>query len=207
MTEKIDIVSKVIIPAISLIITAGVALKGWITSRQAKFEEREKISKHAYEMYKISGDEKLKKLSLEYGYAAITRDSFLNIHQRKALVQSKNPTRDIDDYIKCRTLLDIITSPLGFEWKKERFKKRWYYNLIFATNVILFSMGAFLIITPLILALSSKYFLPIDFLSLPLEKSIGVTAYCEVMGFLLVSLNLRSLDTLHLASSLIKRHP
>lgn len=206
MVENIDIISKVIIPTLTLIITFWVALRGWLSSRYARFEEREKLSKHAYEMYMISGDDKLKNLSLEYGYAAITRESFLNVHQRKALVGSKNPTRDIDDFIKCRDLLDIKIKPLRFEWKKSRIKNRWYYNFLMSMYYLVFIMGVLFLITPLILTMFSIFLFGIDFLAQPIWQVIGLTSYFFALSLLSFSLSKRSISRMSIASNLIKRH-
>jgi len=206
MTENWEITSKVAIPAISLIIAFAAALKNWVKSKQARFEEREKLSKHAYELYQISGDEKLKNLSMEYGYAAITKDSFLTIHQRKALVESNNPVKDIESYIRCREILDIKIEPLKFVWKKNRLGMRWYYNLVFSLKVFMFWLGVVILVSPVILILFSEDVFNHNFLSLPLWQSTGVVAYCEVMGFLMVSLSTISIIRLTLASGLIKRH-
>lgn len=206
MAEIIDVIVTKILPIVSALVTIIGLFKGWVLTKQALFEQREKLSKHSYEIYKISGDESLKNLSVEYGYAAITKESFLTLEQRKALIQSRNPTRDIDSFIKCRHLLTIETNPLRFKWKASRFNKKWYFYTIVIARIIGYVLGSVVLTIPF----TGSVFMPsswlTDIYAMPPLKMVGITLYCFIFGggfsFICINGATKLLD----AYTLIKRH-
>jgi hypothetical protein len=205
VTEFIDFLNKQMLPIIALIITIIALFKGWVKPRQAIFDQREKLSKHSYEMYKISNDESLKNLAVEYGYAAITKDDFLTLEQRKALVNSKDPVKDIDVFSTCRYLLNIKINPLSFEWKMKRYNSKFYLNFARTCRVVLYGIGCFIFTFPI----TYSTFFPYLFMKIEAMPNITkgwLVVYCIVIGGALAWGNLNAGRKLTIASRLIKSH-
>ncbi|MBU9832458.1 hypothetical protein J1779_21275 [Rahnella sp. FC061912-K] len=205
MTEFIDFLNKQMVPIIALIITIIALFKGWVKPRQAIFDQREKLSKHSYEMYKISNDESLKNLALEYGYAAITKDDFLSLEQRKALVNSKDPVKDIDVFSSCRYLLNIKINPLSFEWKLKRYNRKVYLNFARTCRVLLYGLGCFIFTLPI----TYDRFFPSMIIEMETVPSIAkgwLVICCILVGGWIAGLNLLSGRRLTQAKNLIERH-
>ncbi|MFS7382696.1 hypothetical protein AB6870_11480 [Rahnella inusitata] len=180
--------------------------RGWVYSSDRVFEQREKSSRFIYELYKISEEEHLKKLSIEYGYAAITRDDFLDFSQRKALLTSNNPTRDIDAYRKCSNLLTITCNPLRFEWVSKRYRYKCYRLLVKSLRVLIYAVGAYGLTLPLTYKVM---------LSVPILDKIGTLApitkflivmYLIIVGGFLAAWNLNEISKLRIAEDLRKNH-
>lgn len=205
MTEFIDFLNKQMLPIIALIITIIGLFKGWVKPRQAIFDQREKLSKHSYEMYKISNDESLKNLAVEYGYAAITKDDFLTLDQRKALVNSKDPVKDIDVFSSCRYLLNIKINPLSFEWKLKRYNNRLYLIFARTCRVVLYGFGCFIFTFPI----TYDKFFPSMIIKMETVPSITkgwLVIYCILVGGWIAGVNLLSGRRLTQAKNLIERH-
>jgi hypothetical protein len=205
MTEFIDVLNKQMLPILALLITVIGLFKGWVKPRQAIFDQREKLSKHSYEMYKISHDESLKNLALEYGYAAITKDDFLSLDQRKALVNSKDPVRDIDIFSSCRFLLNIQTDPLSFEWKLKKYNSKLYLNFARTCRTLFYGIGCFIFTFPI----TYDRFFPSMITKLENVPSITkgwLVIYCILVGGWMAWLNLLSGRRLTRAKNLVERH-
>ncbi|POW56543.1 hypothetical protein C3408_13935 [Candidatus Pantoea alvi] len=206
MSEILEIFVKVALPIILALVAIFSACKDLFLTKKRIFEEREKLSKLSYDLYKITEDEDLKRLAVEYGYAAITKENFLNLAQRKALVRSENPTRDIDLFVKCRGLLDIKTEPLSFFWKKKRHSNIISLAFIISLKMFLYVFGAIIFLMPLFYSV----FLPDYFVEkmshlAPLAK-IGITLYALFAGAFLAYVNLSAAVRLIDSYRLIKRH-
>lgn len=206
MSEVFETFVKIALPIILALVAVFTACKDLFLTKKRIFEEREKLSKLSYDLYKMTEDEDLKRLAVEYGYAAITKESFLNLTQRKALVKSENPTRDIDLFVKCRGLLDINTEPLSFFWKKKRHGNMIYFSFIVCLRILLYVIGAIILLMPIF----SGTFLPDVFLEkishLPALAKIGLTLYTLFAGAFLAFTNLSAAVRLIDSAKLIKRH-
>ena len=206
MSELIETFVKIALPIILALVAVFTACKDLFLTKKRIFEEREKLSKLSYDLYKITEDEDLKRLAVEYGYAAITKESFLNLTQRKALVKSENPTRDIDLFVKCRGLLNINTEPLSFFWKKKRHGNMIYFSFVVFFRILLYVLGAIILLMPIF----SGTFLPAVFLEkishLPALAKIGLTLYTLFAGAFLAFTNLSAAVRLIESAKLIKRH-
>lgn len=180
--------------------------KGWVYSSDRLYEQRERSSKFIYELYKISGEEYLKKLSIEYGYAAITRDNELSFEQRNALLTSKNPTNDIDAFRKCSYLLTITCNPLQFEWVSKRHKFRCYRVLVMMVMTLIYTIGAYAFTLPL----TYNVMLPVSFLNrinalTTLNKGL-LTLYLVFVGGSLALWSLNKISKLRVAEKLRRNH-
>lgn len=206
MEGGFDVFITKILPVVSALVTVIGLFKGWVITRQVLFEQREKLSKHSYEIYKICGEESLKNLSVEYGYAAITKDNFLTLEQRKALIQSKNPTRDIDLFIKLRNLLAIDVSPLRFRWKKDRLSVKWYFYGLLTLQSAGYVFSSVIMTVPFTgeIFLYSSWLEKIN--SLPTLNIIAISIYCFVSGGFFSYFFLNSAAKLLEASWLIQQH-
>lgn len=206
MSELFDTFVKIALPIILALVAVFTACKDLLLTKKRIFEEREKLSKLSYDLYKITDDEDLKRLAVEYGYAAITKENFLNLAQRKALVKSENPTRDIDLFVKCRGLLNINTEPLSFFWKKKRHANVIYFSLVVFIRMLLYVLGAVIFLMPIF----NSAFLPDVFLEkmshLPALAKIGLTLYALFAGAFLAFTNLSAAVRLIDSAKLIKRH-
>ncbi|MCL6332040.1 hypothetical protein EXT51_21425 [Pectobacterium carotovorum subsp. carotovorum] len=206
MGEAGDLFIKYIIPVVTTIISVIGLFKGWVYQEEKLFSRREKMSKFIYDLYKVSQEESLKKLAIDYGYAAITKDNFLSTEQRMALINSKNPTRDIDSYRKCSSLLNIKTEPLSFQWKSERHKYKLYRACIYMVNSFFYLFGCFVLALPFIY----DTFLPINMIEkirlTDTTVKIFIAAYLFFGGGVIALINLSGLSKLRIAGDLRKRH-
>ncbi|MFS7220913.1 hypothetical protein AB6859_07885 [Rahnella inusitata] len=202
MIELGDVLLKYFLPVVGLFITALGLYKGWVFPADRLFEQREKMSKLANELYKISGEENLKNLSLDYGYAAITKENFLNTQQRKALLDSRNPTRDIDAYRNCISLLTIETDPLRFVWRNRRHRSKTWRGVVQTTRLILYILGCYIFFMPV----TYHAFLPVFFLEklqfLTIYDKILIATYIAVSGGGLALISLREMSRLKAATNL-----
>lgn len=206
MADILETFIKLALPIILAIVAIISAFKDLFLTKKRVFEEREKLSKLSYDLYKINEDEFLKRLSIEYGYAAITKENFLSFEQRKALVKSENPTRDIDLFVKCRGLLDIRTDPLSFFWKKKRYNNKLYFYTIVAFRIIFYSFGAAIFFMPVFYGTLLPSFIINKIASLSALAKIGLTLYALFSGAFLAYVNLSFAVRLVDAAKLISRH-
>lgn len=206
MDEAGELFIKYIIPVVTTIISIIGLFKGWVYQEEKLFSRREKMSKFVYDLYKISQEEHLKKLAMDYGYAAITKDNLLSTEQRIALIGSRNPTRDIDSYKRCGSLLNITTDPLGFEWRSKRHKYKLYRGIICTINAFFYLFGCFVLALPFIYDpfLPTNMIEKISFMSATVKFFIA--AYLFFCGGVIALINLNGLSKLRIASDLRKRH-
>jgi len=206
MPDLIETFVKVVLPIILALVAVLSFFKEVYLTRRRVFEEREKLSKLSYELYKITQDKELKCLSIEYGYAAITKESFLSLHQRKALIRSENPTRDIDLFVKCKGLLDIKTEPLSFVWKNKRYENKLYFIITIFSKVILYTTGALIFLLPVFYNALLPDFLLDKINALSAIPRIGLALYALSAGTFLTYINLSSASRLIDSYKLIKRY-
>lgn len=201
-----ELLLKYIPSMLAALATVVTLWKGWVYSSDRIYEQREKSSKFIYELYKISGEEYLKKLSIEYGYAAITRDNKLSFEQRNALLTSKNPTSDIDAYRKCSHLLTISCNPLRFEWISKRHKFLYYRKLVMVIMTLVYIVGAYAFTLPL----TYNVMVPASVLNkvnvfTPLNKGL-LTLYLIFVGGCLALWSLNKVSKIRIAENLRKNH-
>ncbi|EIC85429.1 hypothetical protein [Serratia sp. M24T3] len=206
MEEILSPLVKYIIPFITTLIAVVALFKGWVFPSDRLFDKQKKLSKFSYELYKISGEEHLKELSVEYGYAAITKELFLTKAQRIALIKSKDPTRDIDLFRKCSSLLTIRPSPLSFEWKAPRHKFKLYRGLVELVRVTLYFGGAYLATLPLTFNVLLPERAYAKFLTLSLLNKWLLVLYIVSVGAGVALTSLHGLSKLTFARELRKRH-
>lgn len=206
MSEMLDTFVKIILPIILALVAVLSFFKEMFLTKRRIFEEREKLSKLSYDLYKITEDEELKRLSIEYGYAAITKESFLSLQQRKALVRSENPTRDIDLFVRCRGLLDIKTEPLSFVWKKKKYANKLYFFLTILAKTTLYTIGALIFLLPLLYSALLPDFILEKLSDFSALAKIGMALYALSAGAFLAYVNLAAAVRLIDSSKLIKRH-
>lgn len=206
MSEMLETFVKVILPIILALVAVLSFFKEIFLTKRRIFEEREKLSKLSYDLYKITEDEELKRLSIEYGYAAITKESFLSLQQRRALVRSENPTRDIDLFVKCRGLLDIKTEPLSFVWKKRKYANKFYFVISISAKIALYTIGVLMFFSPLLYGALLPEFILEKMSNFSALAKIGMALYALSAGAFLAYVNLSAAARLIDSSKLIKRH-
>lgn len=115
MTE----ILKYLYPLLPVIVSIIGLKAGWIYKRDKVFNSRKAISEFSYSLYKNTNDENFKRIAEEYGISALTKDSNLTPEQRRILLRSKDPVRDIDNYSKCQKLLYVSDNSTIFQWTKK----------------------------------------------------------------------------------------
>lgn len=199
-----DFLIKYIIQIIGIIISALTLCKGWVFPTDGLSEKRQKMSKFIYELYKISEEEHLKKLSMDYGYAAITKESILNAEQRKCLLSSPDPMKNIDCYRKCSDLVSIRTSPLLFEWKFKRYNSTSYKianNIFFG---FFYFIGCYLVILPLIYQISPLSIIASMLQNIPFNQRILWFFYLIIIGCIFSLVSINRITKIRMAIKLIK---
>ncbi len=207
MEETLSLIVKYLVPVITTLVTTIALFKGWVFPTDRLFEKRKELSKFVYELYKISGEEQLKNLSIEYGYAAITKESILTKEQRMALINSKDPTRDIDQYRKCSNLLMIKPCPLSFEWRKSRHKIKLYRRIVIVVKSIFYFGGVYLVTLPLTFHILLPNNIYTHFMALSLLNRWLIVLYLTFTGSVIALFSLNGSSKLVLAEGLRKRHP
>lgn len=206
MSDILETFVKIVLPIILALLAVLSFFKEMFLTKRRIFEEREKLSKLSYDLYKITDDEDLKRLSIEYGYAAITKESFLSLQQRRALVRSENPTSDIDLFVKCRGLLDIKTEPLSFVWKKKKYANKIYLMISIVARTTLYTIGALIFLLPLLYGALLPNFILEKLSDFSALAKIGMALYAVSAGAFLAYVNLSAAVRLIDSSRLIKRH-
>lgn len=206
MVDMIEVFTKFVLPIILAVIAFVASFKDFFVTKKKITEDCDKLSKISYELYKINKDENIEKLAVEYGYAALTKDRFLNLEQRKALIGSENPTRDIDLFIKCRNFLNIETTPLHFVWKNKRYYSNKYRYLIISFRLILYCIGAAIASLPFTFQVFLPSFIIEKLSTLPSLTVVSLTIYALISGVLFGYINLTAAVRLIDSANLIQRH-
>ncbi|WP_431021791.1 DUF2812 domain-containing protein [Erwinia rhapontici] len=206
MTEIIDVFLKVVLPIILAIIACVAPFKDCFVTKKKITEDRDKLSKISYDLYKINKDENLQKLAVEYAYAALTKDNFLNLEQRMALIGSENPTRDIDLFIKCKALLSIETSPFHFVWKKKRYYSTPYRHFMIFVRVVLYCIGVAIFTLPVTFHSFIPAFIITKLSTLPSLTIVSLIIYALISGAFFGYFNLTAAVRLIDSANLIQRH-
>lgn len=209
MEESLQYIVKLILPIVTVIVAVCSVLKGKTSTRHKRSLEYERMSNMSYSLYEKTKDESFKKIAEDYGYAAITKDNFLNPEERKALVKTIEPTKDLENFFKSKDFIYIHTTPLNpleFRWKNKNFTKKWRYYLSLTRRFGFYVCGSAIAILPL----SYKEILP-DIILLGLAnqpKSILIllAIYFITLGFSISYFNLTSGVKLKIANELIKKH-
>lgn len=187
------------------VIVSIIGLKaGWTYKRDKTFNSRKAISEFSYNLYKNSNDENFKRIALEYGISALTKDSNLTPEQRRILLRSKNPVKDIDNYSKCQKLLYISDESTIFQWTKKRYRFWIWRKSVEAISLIIYFMSGFLVAMPFFYSttLSSSMVEKINNSS-PMIK-FGLVSYCVLIGISIGLGFLHKLSTIHIAEKTMK---
>ncbi|MEA9389532.1 hypothetical protein SJI19_03020 [Acerihabitans sp. TG2] len=196
---------KYIFQGVTIIISIIGLIKAWVYTTDKIFDKRQKMSKFIFELYEISGEDYLKKLSLEYGYAAITKDSTLTTEQRKCLISSPNSMKDIDCYRICSGLITTRTSPLSFGWKYKR-----YNNIVYKVSLCVicgffYFLGSSMVILPITYHLLPSFVLS-KISPLALDIKLLIILYFILTGLFLALISLNKAAKILTANGLIKRY-
>jgi hypothetical protein len=194
-----------VIPAIISIIALR---SGWTYTSERIFSQRSKLSKLSYELYKQCGDETLKKVSKEYGYAALTRDQNLTLEQRKVLLSSVDPVKDIDEYSKCSNYLLVNPNNVNgkFSWIKKRHKYKLYRGVIELILLIIYLLGCIMLTSPIVAPPFIDDSVMEKFSSLQLLKKVGIVSYIIIFGGFIAFMALNKISKLSMAVRLIKKN-
>ena len=187
------------------VIVSIIGLKaGWIYQRDKIFNSRKAISEFSYNLYKNTNDANFKRIAIEYGISALTKDSNLTPEQRRILLRSKDPVRDIDNYSKCQKLLYISDEATIFQWTKKRYRFWIWRKAVEIVSLVIYFLSAFLVAAPFFYStmLSSNMIEKINKSSTLIK--FGLTSYCVLMGISIGMLFLHKLSTISIAEKTIK---
>lgn len=202
----IDLISKFFVPILSSIISIIALRSGWMYTSDRIFAQRSKLSKLSYELYKQFGDDNLKRISKEYGYAALTRDKNLTLKQRTVLLSSVDPVKDIDEYSKCYNYLIINTNSVSnkFSWARKRHKYKIYRGLVKFTLLIFYFLGCAMLTSPIIAPPFLEGVIIEKFNAFVLWKKIGFISYIIFSGGFITIVALNKISKMNMAVRLIK---
>lgn len=195
---------KILAPILSVIVSIIGLNSGWVYKRDKVFNSRKAQSEFAYNMYKNTSDENFKRISIDYGISALTKDSNLTPEQRRILLHSNDPVRDIDSYSKCQRLLNISDEVTVFTWSKKLYRYWIWRKIVEIISLVVYFANSVVISLPLsyTVLLNSHIIDRINKLS-SLAK-FGLAAYCFVVGGTVAMFFLNKISTIHLAEKTIK---
>ncbi|AMR17315.1 hypothetical protein JKA33_15360 [Klebsiella quasipneumoniae] len=200
MTE----ILKYLYPLLPVIVSIIGLKAGWIYKRDKVFNSRKAISEFSYSLYKNTNDENFKRIAEEYGISALTKDSNLTPEQRRILLRSKDPVRDIDNYSKCQKLLYVSDNSTIFQWTKKRYRFWIWRKAVEITSCIIYFMSGFVVAMPFMYStmLSSDMVEKINTSSAMIK--FGLASYCVLIGISIGMLFLHKLSTINVAEKTIK---
>lgn len=204
MAELIDIFSKILLPILALTLTIIGLKSRWVIKTDILFERYSKLSKFTYELSTQLNDEKLKEISSEYGYAAITREKGLTRDERYALLNMINPVEGIEEYHTCSDYLKINVVDSGFGWKRKRYNNTLYRRAISFISSTLYFIGAIMLFSPIFYLPLQESFIGTIFHSLSFKARFGLTIYIMAVGAIILVPSLNKLSKLYRASKLIE---
>lgn len=187
------------------VIVSIIGLKaGWIYKRDKVFNSRKAISEFSYNLYKNTNDENFKRIAEEYGVSALTKDSNLTPEQRRILLRSKDPVRDIDNYSKCQKLLYISDNSTIFQWTKKRYRFWIWRKAVQIVSLVIYFISGFVVAMPFLYStmFSSDIVEKINKSSVMIK--FGLASYCVVMGVSIGLIFLHKLSTISIAEKTIK---
>lgn len=197
-------VLKNLSPLLPVIVSIIGLRAGWIYKRDKVFNSRKAISEFPYNLYKNTNDENYKRIAEEYGISALTKDSNLTPEQRRILLRSKDPVRDIDNYSKCQKLLYISDNSTIFQWTKKRYRFWIWRKSVEIVSLIIYFISGFVVAMPFMYStmFSSGLVEKINKSSAMLK--FGLAAYCVLMGISTGLFFLHKLSTINIAEKTIK---
>lgn len=204
MTHYLDLIIKYLLPILSVVVPMLALRTGWIYTREKNFQSRKSISEFSYSLYKNTNDIKFKKISEEYGIAALTKDNNLSSSQREILLGTNDPVNNIDNYSKCAKFISITNHSEIFGWSKKRYRLWVYRKLMQLTNFMLYIFSGFLVAIPFLYneLFSIQTIDKINNLS-SLQKN-GAMIYLIFCGIVFGLKSLHTLSTISIAEKLIK---
>ncbi|WP_434462152.1 hypothetical protein ACMV5L_01595 [Serratia plymuthica] len=202
--NAIDIFAKIILPIMTLILAAIGHKAKWGIKTDSVFERYSKLSKFTFELATQLKDDRLKEISGEYGYAAITRKEGLSRDERYTLLNMLNPVEGIEEYHKCSDYLRINVVHSGFSWKKKRYNSPRYRRTVSLINSIIYFIGAIMLFCPVFYQPLQDTVLGEIFRELSTNKKIGLTIYIMLTGLFFFAISLNRMSKLHQAGKLIK---
>jgi len=194
---------KMLSPILPVIVSIIALKSGWVYKRDKVFNSRKAYSEFAYNMYKNTSDENFKRISIEYGISAITKDSNLTPEQRRILLHSKDPVRDIDNYSKCQKLLKIGNEVNVFTWSNKLYRFWIWRKLVETISLILYFANAAVVALPFFYTMLPNSHMIEKINSLTLIAKCGLAAYCVVTGGGVAMFFLNKISTIHLAEKTI----
>lgn len=201
----IIVFTKILLPLTAIVISALALLQKWTFRTDRLFDKYSKLSKFTFELSKRTEDERLEKISKEYGYAAITREKRLSHEERLTLLNMVNPINGIEEYHKCADCLQINIVDGCFAWKNKLYKNKFYRFIIISMFFIIYVTGAVLLFSPVFYPLIQNTPVGDVYHQLTPEKKMGVLIFVMIYGATLSVLGLNNLAKLSGAEGLIKK--
>ena len=204
MTHYLDLIIKYLLPILSVVVPMLALRSGWIYTREKNFQSRKSISEFSYSLYKNTNDLKFKKISQEYGIAALTKDKNLSSSQREILLGTNDPVNNIDNYSRCAKFISITNHAEVFGWSKKRYRLWIYRKTIELTSLAIYFSSGFLVAIPFLYdkLFSTQTINNINHLS-SFQKN-GAMIYLLFCGIFFGLKSLHTLSTIHIAEKLIK---
>lgn len=197
-------VLKNLSPLLPVIVSIFGLKAGWIYKRDKIFNSRKAISEFSYNLYKNTNDENFKRIAEEYGISALTKDSNLTPEQRRILLRSKDPVRDIDNYSKCQNLIYVTDTHKVFQWTKKRYRFWIWRRAVAIVNLGIYFISGFVVAIPFLYStmFSSNIVEKINKSSAMVK--FGLSSYCVMMGMTIGLICLHKFSTIHIAEKTIK---
>ncbi|AWH87902.1 hypothetical protein [Limnobaculum parvum] len=206
MDVNLTTISGLIISVFPLIVPAMTLWNGWVFISDRLFTRRSQLSRFSYELYQRSGEVQFKKIAHDYGCAALIGDHHLSTEQRKVLLNSDDPIRDIDVYRKCSAYLNVNTSGHKFSWAKPWHKYRIFrWGILFFLTVLYF-VGCVIFVSPMLYFLFRDLSFMAHFNEIALWKKIIAGVYFVFFGGFIAFISLNKGAKLHMAVRLISRN-
>ncbi|WP_148654765.1 hypothetical protein [Serratia rubidaea] len=200
----IDIATKIIIPAIGIVVAAIGQKDKWIITTDRLFEKYAKLSKFTFKLSNQLNDSKLKDISGEYGYAAIIRKKGLTKDERYTLLNMLNPVEGIEDYHTCSDYLKISVIDRRFVWKNKHYNNIIYKRVILTITSICYYISSIMLFIPIFYQPFRDTFIGVIFRDLTTNMQIGISLYIMIFGLFFFVMTLNKLSKIYRAEKLIK---
>ncbi|WP_336064664.1 hypothetical protein [Serratia sp. 201] len=203
--SAIDIFTKIILPTLTILLAAIGHKEKWGLRTDHLFERYSKLSKFTFELGNQLGEQRLKEIAGEYGYAAIIREKGLTRDERYTLLNMLNPVEGIEDYHTCSNYLKINVVDRTFIWKRQRYNNTLYKNIVSITTSTIYFIGAAMLFSPIFYQPFRDSIIGDIFRKLTTNAQIGITIYLTLSGLFLVIISLNKMSRLYKAGELIKK--
>ncbi|WP_404318664.1 hypothetical protein RX799_03915 [Klebsiella oxytoca] len=205
MFEIITFIAKTSLTVASISIAALGVWQKWVFKTDKLFGTYSKLSNFSFELAKKTGDPTLEKISVEYGYAAITRDKKLSHEERLALLKMVNPVNGIEEYHRCSNFIKVNIIDNCFEWRHKRHRNKIYQTFLQIIFTITYFIGCAMFFSPVFYLAFIDTDIAGVIQQLPPGKKLATFAFLILYGAIFLIPSLNTLSKLNRASAMIKK--